>query len=228
MEIDDLTGRGALGFAEVEKPIRIVMDIVAHRSDRDVRSTLLHEMAHLAAGPKNIGHGAAFFAQVEALLAQGAPLRVDLGETQNHPLLDSVPSRFKLTHQALERVYERRRRQIEQNIARGIEINGTVVKVQREIPIEACVENDFESAALEGCTWKDSLFVLGRQFGLVDNDGRPLAGAGALIRLARRTYLRVRRQVKQEERDRAWFDAIPLAASCDAVPGGDPVRDEPA
>ena len=200
---DDVLGR--IAFAD---RVSITVDIALHGSDRMIRSTLLHEMAHLGAGPKCIGHGAAFLEQVESLLRQGAPLQVGLGETQNHPLLDSVPARFKLTRRALEKVYERRRREMAKMLAVGVRMGN---RVANEIPIEACIENDFENAALEGAAWKPALLVLGRALGLVDNDGAALPGTDALIQLARRTYLRTRRQMKEEERARAWFDALPAA-----------------
>lgn len=51
------------------------------QSDREIRSTMLHEMGHLAAndaaGPD---HGSKFLAQIESLLRQKAPLTIGFPE----------------------------------------------------------------------------------------------------------------------------------------------------
>lgn len=48
-----------------------------HWSDRQIRSTLLHELCHAAAEPCSRGHDIYFFLEVEKLLAAGAPIRMD-------------------------------------------------------------------------------------------------------------------------------------------------------
>ena len=65
-----LDDREAATLAYCDIPDRIiVMDLSfpVYRSDRWVRSVLLHEMCHAAAGPQEIPHGLAFDAEVDQL-----------------------------------------------------------------------------------------------------------------------------------------------------------------
>src|SRR5579864_3548090 len=57
---------------------QIRIDIERHaNNDREIRSTLLHEMAHVAAGP---WHKSKFWLQIERLLRQRAPITVGFPE----------------------------------------------------------------------------------------------------------------------------------------------------
>jgi hypothetical protein len=78
------------------KAKQIIIDLVQHRSDSGVRSTLLHELCHAAAGHRSRGHDIYFFWEVEKLLAVGAPIRVNFvyyehGREVDPDLLDLLP-----------------------------------------------------------------------------------------------------------------------------------------
>jgi predicted metal-dependent hydrolase len=62
-----------LGTCDYRKSF-IQIDSNKHTSDRELRATLLHEMAHAAA--REPGHGVKFFAQMERLIKLGAPVTV--------------------------------------------------------------------------------------------------------------------------------------------------------
>src|ERR1051326_1090404 len=75
---------------------QILIDLTQHRSDRSVRSSLLHELCHAAAGPRSRGHDIYFFREVERLLAAGAPIRIDFlyyehGQDVDPDMLDMLP-----------------------------------------------------------------------------------------------------------------------------------------
>jgi len=72
------------------------VDPAKHASDRELRATLLHEMAHEAARGK--GHGVKFFAQVERLLRRGAPIAVSYAEAGAEARIyaNLVPPQFPL------------------------------------------------------------------------------------------------------------------------------------
>lgn len=100
---------GAYGHMDW-KQREIVIDLGAHASDRQIRDTLLHEMAHLAAGSK-ARHDSPFFSQVEHLLRQKAPLTVSFSETDDLRILaDVVPRRFPLARHLMNRAENRRER----------------------------------------------------------------------------------------------------------------------
>ena len=65
----------------VHRDRKIRIDVAGHPSDVRVRHTLLHEMAHAAAGPSRVAaHGYKFWGQVEHLLRKRAPFAVDWTE----------------------------------------------------------------------------------------------------------------------------------------------------
>ena len=66
---------------------KITIDAEHHASDRELRGTVLHEMAHAACAGRSQGHDVHFFAHVERLLQRGAPVTVDTGEAGNVVIL---------------------------------------------------------------------------------------------------------------------------------------------
>jgi hypothetical protein len=62
------------------------------KDDRDIRSTLLHEMAHASPRPEKLSHSYNFWRELEMLLEQDAPIKIDFPETGRHPLAGNVVS----------------------------------------------------------------------------------------------------------------------------------------
>jgi hypothetical protein len=88
----------------------IEINVAADRSDFGVRSTLLHEMCHLASGDAfkdNGGHDSRFFAQLEKLLRMQVPINLGHGENPNDSGFLAVPSKFRLCRAAMKK-YTRR------------------------------------------------------------------------------------------------------------------------
>jgi len=70
-----------------QREIRI--DIDRHDgNDREIRSTLLHEMCHVAAGPH---HNSRFFLEIERLLRQKAPITLSFSETDGLQIVKNAP-----------------------------------------------------------------------------------------------------------------------------------------
>ena len=167
---------GALGECVYAEKLLIV-DVSNHATLYDLRTTLLHEMAHAAAGSCSRGrHDSLFFAQLEFLLERGARLKMGLPETGNLPNLDSVPDRFPLARKALTRAYLQAQRQL----------------VQADIP-EFTVDNEylcsqFEDAGRSGATWLEALRAIGRAYGLVDIDDKIQPSMKPFLSLYREAY----------------------------------------
>ncbi len=80
VEIADLSKNRHLGIC-YRKTRKIVLDITAHSKDREIRATLLHEMAHAADKSKSRhDHGDGFLAQIEYLLRKRAPITLQMPE----------------------------------------------------------------------------------------------------------------------------------------------------
>jgi hypothetical protein len=151
--------RGQIDFKT--KRIRIK---TAGQSDRRVRSTVLHEMAHLAAGRP--GHNSAFFEQLENLLRRKAPLLMDMPENENRPILESVPKGFKRCRSALKHAYRRWYRSMKRELSK-------LTNVPKESP-DSEIIGAFEGAGLDGVKWADARAQIGDYYGLHDIDGKPL------------------------------------------------------
>jgi hypothetical protein len=184
----------------VRKEQEILVDVSAHPNDREVRSTLLHEMAH--AGNRSgswIAHGYGFWAQIENLLRQRAPIRVGFPEMPQHKFpLSAIPRRFARCRKEAEKLERKRSRDVER------EINGKAMPIQdltnREIAIE------FEDAAWEGATWTTALWTLGTSYGLIDLEGKPAsAWARRVIKRCRTAHRRGRRIMLASKRASARF-----------------------
>jgi hypothetical protein len=183
----------AIGVISFEHKV-IKMNLVNQTSDASVRSTLLHEMAHLAAG--RAGHDSRFFAQLERLLKLKAPLRVSFPENENRVNCDIVPKRFTLCRRALARPYEKRRHSVEASVRRD------------RLPLHELTPKDIETecedfASYEDLTWKAVRDYLGSEYGVVDIDGKVLTWAKEYVEAGQRGYRRGRRwylmYLKEEE-----------------------------
>lgn len=153
----------------------IWIDISRHTSDYEVRSTLLHEMAHAAAGRRSRGHDSRFFTELEHLLRSGARLSIDLAENENRPDISSVPDRFPLSKKALTPAYARRRRSIVGSRDGQRDIGDEVITA-------------FENLGANGVTWTRTLLYAGHEFGLLDVDDCVLASEQAKIPTLRRAH----------------------------------------
>jgi len=96
----------------------ILIDIDSHSTDREIRDTLLHELCHLATARKR-GHGSAFWAEVEKLLRQKAPITAGCPEAPGLKILkDVVPTRFPLARRLMQKAERKRARDVEKWLGR--------------------------------------------------------------------------------------------------------------
>jgi hypothetical protein len=158
----------------------IVIDVAAHPSDRELRATMLHEMAHAVAGKP--GHTSPFWTQLEYLLSRHAPITVsfpELGEQGGH--LHIIPKRFRRCRRLFARVYRRRLQAFEREIA--------------HLPTyQLDIAREFEDAAsTENVAWRVLWQYYARRFGFVDLDGRLLPFARSYRDAARQGWVRGRR-----------------------------------
>jgi hypothetical protein len=160
----------------------IGIDPDKHTSDRELRGTLLHEMVHAAV---RCGHTVPFFAQMERLITRGAPVTVGVAETGRRTLLgDVVPRRFRLLRAKMERIENRRQRE--------------VLRMGRGLPVQHITNENIvdEFGDFEACTlpWKAVLTYMGHEYGLTDEASRPVnAWARRLIERGRKAHRSARR-----------------------------------
>jgi hypothetical protein len=174
----------------------IQIDLDKHRSDREVRSTLLHEMAHAAA--RSQGHDVGFFAQVERLLRSGAPIAAGAPEAGNFVwrVANIVPRRFPLLRARMERAAREHAKFLESFIAKR---SHSVRRVTRE---EILAKFGDPEVAEE--TWQIARRFVGVRYALTDEAGRALSpSAGRLLALAQKVHRRARRSLLEEKRRRA-------------------------
>lgn len=184
----------ALGLCEWKRKV-ITVNVGRHKSDRDVRSTILHEMAHAAADVRGSrGHDPKFFAQVEKLLRRRAPIAVDTPEAGGVRILANlVPSRFRLLKRKIDQLEAHRSSGIEKLIAER--------NLQPHLITDDDVLSEFEQAATE-LTWKQAVIAVGLENGLVDETGRPLTRRSRrLLDGAKRRHARARRNYLQLRKD---------------------------
>jgi predicted SprT family Zn-dependent metalloprotease len=127
----------------------IKIDVAKHRSDRELRSTLLHEMCHVAAHRAGSrGHDAKFFEQMEQLLRKSAPVTINNPEAAAaHIFRDIIPSRFPLLKHHIERVEARRRRAVEQTIRAAKSTPGIIRDEQIIRDFETCCGMELEESS---------------------------------------------------------------------------------
>jgi hypothetical protein len=191
---------GPLGLCD-PKSREILIDVAAHPSDREIRATVLHEMAHAASGRWiRIAHGYRFWEQIEMLLAKRAPILVTNAEApQAEVLVNVIPKRFPLSRKAVERLERIRVRAMDKLRFDGSE----------EITEEVIVGR-FEEAAMElydkpDLPWNDVRALVGFEYSLLDVGGRPKnAWAARVIANGQKAYVAKRRYwlrvVKMEQR----------------------------
>jgi hypothetical protein len=157
---------GPNGICEVFER-EICIDIDSHSSDREVRATLLHEMAHASAGPRGIGHGYKFWEQMEMLLEKRAPIVLTEAEApESRTFADVIPKRFPLAREAVKRLELAR--------VRGFK---KAPRFDRAATItEEKIIGDFEEAAVlfsPRTLWRTVLQAVDEEHGLLDVGGRP-------------------------------------------------------
>jgi SprT-like family len=191
----DLSEKRAIGYC-YRREKRIEIDPNQHTSDRELRATLLHEMAHAAA--REPGHGVRFFAQMERLIRLGAPVTVRSPEAGLAQILANiVPKRFPLVREKMEHAENLRARRI-------IAWQKAHPNVHTENITSEMIVRDFGDAEACTLTWKWALVAIGLQYGLTDDSGRPVnAWARNVIRRARKAHRTARREHLQYERRRA-------------------------
>ncbi len=176
----------------------LFIDVSRHRSDLDIRSTLLHEMVHAVVGVGRPGHGAPFWTHLESLLARRAPITVgfpELGESGRH--LCMIPARFRRCRRMLAPVYRRSQRELKRESNR---LNLPEEKVD--------FERECEDAANEGLSWREVWTNQAILYGLVDMDGRLLAKAKPYRDECRRGYRRGRRLYLSSNRRLKSFSGL--------------------
>ena len=190
-----------------EERSEISIDIKRHPNDREVRSTLLHEMVHVVAGE---GHGSKFWFQIERLLGQKAPVTISFPETGGLKILkDAVPGRFPLARRALNAAHERQQRELEK-AARTYRESG----FDDEIMTDKDVASEFGECDAAALPWKRALWIVGSNFGLLNVDGRPKnRWAANTIEKGRKIHRQARREVLETRRIKTEFSAQRLAIS---------------
>jgi hypothetical protein len=151
--IVDAPTLGCLGRCDPRRRT-IEIDVQKHKSERELRSTLLHEMCHVAAHRNGSrGHDAKFFEQLEQLLRKKAPISIadpEAGKARVQSEL--VPAQFPLLKRKMDRIAAKQRKPLER-----------FIKANRLTPHDISDEEiirDFEYQAWES-TWKEALSALG-------------------------------------------------------------------
>lgn len=191
IEIADL--KGVLGqFWTKER--RIVLNVEAHKSDREIRSTLLHEMCHAATQTREGEHGYGFLQQVERLLGQNAPITVTGSEVTVHrTYANAIPRKLPRVREAMRKVEAQR--------ARKVEAQFKCDNVKTTTP--EMIIGDFRDAAME-TTWKNAMCCLGIRHGLLDVGGKPNSRRAArILREGRKAFQRQRRKVLADRKFQA-------------------------
>jgi SprT-like family len=135
-------------------------------ADDEVRSTLLHEMAHAAA--RRMGHGYEFWEQIEKLLRQGAPVTLDSPEAPSSiNFTDIIPKKFPLSRKAMEELEIQRARKVEQYAEKN-HLKTQVVTDEHIITsfVDAAFSMPFASEV-------DVVSAVAERYGLFDISGKP-------------------------------------------------------
>lgn len=159
---------GPLGLCD-SKARHIHIDVEAHRTDREVRSTVLHEMAHAAAGRCRIAHGYKFWSEVERLLKMSAPIDVTNSEAPGLRILaGAVPKRFPLARLAVERLERARIKELEKQTFEDVEEITDAVIIER---FEEAAMTLYRKEPTE--SWRTARWAVGLEYGLLDVGGKP-------------------------------------------------------
>ena len=172
---------------------RLTVDCSKHSSDKAVRSTLLHEMCHVATPGERIAHGSRFWSQLEMLLRKGALIQVGYAEAPG--LRVAPPPRFRRARRAFLKAHDRRvgaaLRQLKQ---------AGRLEEEQVITIEDIAKAFEDAALLHGANWRHALLgVLGQYTGMLDVDLKPSSSMQRYLPLFRKHHqrgLRDRREYK--------------------------------
>ncbi len=167
------------------------MDTDKITSDAEVRSTLLHEMAHAAAGRERVIHGYEFWDQVERLLQKSAPITLGFPEAPNNrTFADIVPKKFRLCCKEMEKLESQRATKVERYAkARGLK---TQVITDNEI-----IAVFAEAAYMLPLNEQDAVAAIAKRYDLFDVDRKPKnAWAANIISEGMKVY---RKAVQQEQ-----------------------------
>lgn len=187
--------RGAVGFCEPQWKqlhidvcrIQLVTDSSAS-ADREISSTLLHEMAHAAA--RRMGHGYEFWEQMENLLRQSAPVTVGFPEAPNSKnLADVIPKRFPLSRRVMNEIEARR--------AEEVEKYATKKRLETQTISDEQIIADFVGAAFDMPTAseKEVVSAVAERYGLFDVGGKPKnAWAANVVSQGRKAYRDCKRE----------------------------------
>ena len=196
----------AMGLCNSRQKV-ITVDVQQHKSSREIRSTVLHEMAHAAADIHGSrGHDAKFFAEIERLLQKKAPVDIETAEAGGVSIFaDLIPSRFPLLKGRIDKLEARRSGAIEKLLGNR-DLPSTVVTDDN-------ILDEFEDAAIE-LTWKQAVRAVGLENGLVDETGRPLnRRAWRLLSQAKRRHARARRNYLEMRRAELEIERLSLSAA---------------
>ena len=181
---------------DADRVIRV--DVRHHRSDRALRSTLLHEMCHAVAG-SGTRHNSPFFAQLEHLLSRRAPIGLGFPENPEGRAVASIPARFVCCRRLYKTTFDREQRRLDRLLRRHRSPALTVEDIIDE----------FYEAANEGMTWRDTVAELGRRYRFLDIDGRPLPIVANLLPKLRRAHHRGHEHARVEQANRKLFALSP-------------------
>jgi len=169
--------QSAVGLCDLDART-IVLDLRAHRTDSEIRGTLLHEMADVAAGHGGFVHGRRFWKQIEHLLRRHAPITLTMSEAPTHRLLaPAIPRQFRMARSAAQKH------------------DAAVKKHWAQIPVSGAIDVDDEYIcvslidAAPYTTWKKAVLLVGGELGIVDVDGNPTSKWSAnSLRKAKRRF----------------------------------------
>jgi hypothetical protein len=166
-------------------------------------------MAHAADDSKSRrAHGDGFFAEIEHLLEQGAPIGLNMPEMPDHIFpLSAVPKKFPLCRQAAAKLEAKRVSEIKRLQRKH---KGTIMTQDVAGAILLAFADDTMHL-----TWRLAKELVGKRYGLIDCEGRPadakaskiLAQGKRLHSLARRDYLAEKKTME------AWEMVKPLSKS---------------
>jgi hypothetical protein len=195
----DLSAKDCLG--QCDWRLRTIeIDTAKHKNDRAIRATVLHEMAH-AATTRQKAHGLKFWEELERLLRKGAPLKIGFPEAPGLRILNSaVPRHLKLCRKAAEAADAQEQRKIQRRLAAMPKFDEYGFPTTIEAT-DDYIANNFEDAAVEGASSRAALAEIGRDYGLLNIEGRPKnKRAAGLIEKCQKVYRRARRDYLASKR----------------------------